>query len=297
VTLRPASLDDFDAIAELFRAGVEMYEELEFEPDELRRWLTAPTVDLERDIRLSFDGERLLGYVDIDPTGENPVRWWSDVRVHPDADFARIVPELLGWAESRAVGGLLRTWAPRALVRLRTEFERAGMRRVRGSWRMEIDIDDTVPAPQFADGLVVRAMEPGQEHAVYDAHQESFADSWEHQHEPYEEWRHWLVDAEAYDPSLWFLAWDGAQLAGVSLCRVRNDVGWIGILGVRRPWRRRGLGRALLLHSFHELRRRGLTRAGLGVDAESLTGAHKLYESAGMHVVRELGFFEKSVPA
>jgi ribosomal protein S18 acetylase RimI-like enzyme len=288
--------DDFDAIADLFRAGVEIYEELEFEPDELRRWLTAPTVDLERDIRLWHEGGRLLGYVDIDRVGEDPVCWWSDVRLHPDADFVHIVPEVLAWAESRAAGGLLRTWAPSGLVQLRREFERAGMKRTRGSWRMEIDLDDTIPAPVFADGLEVRPLDDGQERVAYDVHQESFEDSWEHVHEPYEEWCHWLVDAEAYDPSLWFVAWAGDEPAGVSLCRLRKGVGWVGILGVRRPWRRRGLGRALLLHSFHEFRRRGLTRAGLGVDAESLTGAHKLYESAGMRVERELGFFEKHVP-
>lgn len=296
MTLRAAKEDDFDAIAGLFRAGVDIYEELEFEPDELVRWLTAPTVDLERDIRLRYEGEQLHGYVDVDSTGEDPVRWWSDVRLHPDADFARVAPELLAFAESRAAGGLLRTWAPSSLGRLSREFERAGMKRTRGSWRMEIDLDDKIPAPVFADGLAVRQLREGEERVAYDVHQESFADSWEHEPEPYEEWRHWLVDAEAYDPSLWFVAWAGDEPAGVSLGRVRNDVGWVGVLGVRRPWRRRGLGRALLLHSFHAFRSRGLTRAGLGVDAESLTGAHKLYESAGMRVVRELGFFEKHVP-
>ena len=71
--------------------------------------------------------------------------------------------------------------------------------------------------------------------------------------------------------------------------------GWVGILGVLREWRRRGIGRALLLHAFHEFKRRGLPRAGLGVDAESLTGANRLYESAGMHVVRQLDFFEKQL--
>jgi mycothiol synthase len=76
---------------------------------------------------------------------------------------------------------------------------------------------------------------------------------------------------------------------------VRDGVGWVGILGVLRDWRRRGIGRALLLHSFDEFRRRGLPRAGLGVDAESLTGANRLYESVGMHVVRRLDFFDKQL--
>lgn len=295
MTLRPATHGDFDAIAGLFRAGVDMYEELAFEPQELRQWLTSPRLVLERDVRLWEEGGRLLAYGDVEALGENPVRWWCDVRLHPAADFARVVPELLAWAESRAGGGVLRTWTPSGLDRLRREFERAGMRRIRGSYRMEIDLDDAVPPPAFAEGLEVRPLERGDERVAYTVHQESFEDSWEHHGEPYDEWTHYLVETESYDPSLWFVAWDGEQAAGVSLCRVRDDVGWVGILGVRRPWRRRGLGRALLLHSFHEFRRRGLTRAGLGVDAESLTGAHRLYESVGMHVVRELGFYEKAL--
>ena len=72
-------------------------------------------------------------------------------------------------------------------------------------------------------------------------------------------------------------------------------VGWIGILGVRRPWRRRGLGRALLLHAFHEFRARGFTEAGLGLDAASLTGATRLYESVGMHVSAQFDFYEKQL--
>jgi mycothiol synthase len=65
------------------------------------------------------------------------------------------------------------------------------------------------------------------------------------------------------------------------------------VLGVRRRWRRRGLGLALLLQSFTDFRRRGATRVGLGVDAESPTGAVSLYEQAGMQVVRRNDAYEK----
>ena len=67
------------------------------------------------------------------------------------------------------------------------------------------------------------------------------------------------------------------------------------MLGVRRAWRRQGLGEALLLHSFAEFRRRGLTRGTLGVDASSATGATRLYERAGMSVYRDTVFLERQV--
>lgn len=292
MTLRPARPEDFDAIAQLFEAGVGIYEELAFEPEQLRLWLTSPRLDLERDVRLLFDDSGLLGYVDVDQIGENPVRWWCDVRLHPDADFERIVPELLAWAEERAGPGVMRTWCPSRLVPLRREFERRGLNRIRASYRMEIELDD-LPTPVLPAGIQIRTLKSGQERIAYEVHEETFADSWDHVSEPYDEWLHYLVKAESFDPTLWFLAWDGSEPAAVEICRVRDDVGWVGVLGVRRAWRKRGLGRALLLHAFHEFKRRGLERAGLGVDAESLTGAHRLYESAGMHVARQLDFFEK----
>ena len=56
------------------------------------------------------------------------------------------------------------------------------------------------------------------------------------------------------------------------------------VVGVRRAWRRRGLGLALLRHAFGEYRRRGVRKVGLSVDAESVTGAPRLYERAGMRL-------------
>ena len=87
------------------------------------------------------------------------------------------------------------------------------------------------------------------------------------------------------------------EIAGFCLCRKEAyedpDMGYVNILGVRRPWRRRGLGMALLQHAFAEFYRRGQQRAGLGVDAGSLTGATRLYERAGMHVARQFDTYEK----
>ena len=69
--------------------------------------------------------------------------------------------------------------------------------------------------------------------------------------------------------------------------------GYVSVLAVRRPWRKRGLGTALLQHSFAEMKRRGMKRATLGVDAENLTGAVALYERAGMHVEHRYDCYQK----
>ena len=72
-------------------------------------------------------------------------------------------------------------------------------------------------------------------------------------------------------------------------------MGWVGTLGVLRPWRKSGLGLALLRHSFNEFYRRGKHKVGLGVDAENLTGALRLYQNAGMHVHQTFDNYEKEL--
>ena len=106
-----------------------------------------------------------------------------------------------------------------------------------------------------------------------------------------------MTQFEGFDPTLWFLAMDGDEMAGVSLCvpKLTEDpeMGLVNVLGVRRPWRGRGLGLALLQHSFVELHKRGAKRVSLGVDASSLTGATRLYEKAGMSVTRQFDAYRK----
>lgn len=114
---------------------------------------------------------------------------------------------------------------------------------------------------------------------------------------PLDEWRHAFM-SEGFDPALWLLAESDGELAGVSLCKQHEgepDQGVVRVLGVRSTWRRKRLGRALLLHSFHEFRRRSLRAAILGVDAESLTGANRLYESVGMRVVVQTDVYEEKL--
>jgi mycothiol synthase len=111
--------------------------------------------------------------------------------------------------------------------------------------------------------------------------------------EPFDEWwqRH-----SGDDQSLWFLVWANDKIAGLAHGEAgRRGGGLVNWLGVRKQWRSQGLGRALLLHLFRELRRRGAARAGLGVDAENPTGATRLYESAGMHVEAEHVTFMKEL--
>lgn len=168
-------------------------------------------------------------------------------------------------------------------------FESRGYREARRFWEMSIELEAETPAPSvhvepYADGDAV---------AFHAALEESFAEHWEHRSEPFDEWWERQRGRENFDPSLWFVIRHGDEIAGLARCEARPPAGWVGALGVRAAWRGRGYGRALLQHSFREFRRRGFTRAALGVDASNTTGATHLYESVGMHVEQESVVWEK----
>ena len=154
---------------------------------------------------------------------------------------------------------------------------------------MASELEVEPPEPSVA----VTTFEEEDAPAFHAALEEAFAEHWEHDPESFDDWWTRQRRRTNYDPSLWFVVRDGDELAAVARNEVRRLGGYVGSLGVRGPWRGRGYGRALLLHSFREFRRRGMTRALLGVDAANATGATRLYASVGMHVEQENVVWEK----
>ena len=127
--------------------------------------------------------------------------------------------------------------------------------------------------------------------------QEAFANHWGFVPLPFEEYAHWHFAGESFDLSLHFVASAGDTVAGAVLCNARPDMGFVQTLGVRRAFRRGGLGMALLRHAFGQFYARGQRHIGLEVDAQSPTGAVRLYERAGMRVAREWITYEKIIQA
>lgn len=300
--VRVPRLDDVPAIVELMnRLPGAAYGTEDMTEGELRRWWASPTLHVDRDARVVDRGGVLTAYGDVGDQSDLHTRYWLDLRSDPDRVAPAELAALIDWGEQRAqtdavAGAVFRGYVDSNDQRVKDAFDAAGLVLMRHSYRMAIDLDGASPDPVWPEGISVRTFRREEATAVYAAHMESFADSWEHTDDPYEEWEYWSFEREDFDPSLWFLAADREDLAGIALCRpheTQPDVGWVSILGVRRPWRRRGVGRALLLHAFGEFGRRGCRRVELGVDAENLTGANRLYESAGMRVVRRFDIYEK----
>ncbi len=161
---------------------------------------------------------------------------------------------------------------------------------VRRFYTMRIVLDEPVDAPDFPDGLEIRPYDSDQHlEAVHAAHQEAFRDHWGHSEDtPFDEWEKSVTARHTAPEKWWFVLWDVEkdEIAGYSLCMVdqaKDNMMDVDLLGVRRAWRKRGLGMALLRYSFHRFQQAGYTRASLGVDASSKTNAVALYERAGMH--------------
>lgn len=313
--VRPGTFDDVVAATILFNlCSLEQVGREEFKVDDLRVDWQSPGFDLAQDTRMVFTSEGApVGYIELWATIPY-VRVYCWGRVHPEYRGCGIGKSLLRWAENGARQRLSRapedaqvTLTQGTLTTdLRTQalLEAQGFAKTRYFSRMVIELNGAVPKPVLPEGIVIRPFVRGvEEQAVIHAVAAAFKDHWGHVERPEEEdfrqWMHRIDNDPEFDPSLWFVALAGEEIAGMSLCRNHivedPEMGWVGTLGVLRPWRQQGLGLALLHHSFGEFQRRGRQRVGLGVDAQSLTGATRLYERAGMKVVRQYVNFEKEL--
>jgi mycothiol synthase len=299
---RPATMDDLEAVIETINAATrDLIGVDKFTVEDYKIEWASPAFKLETDTRLVMSPEgQVAGIYEFWDLIDPHVRFGVWGRVHPRHEGKGVGSHLLAWIDQRAARSLekspqgarvvLHAFVPSIIQAADALFVDNGYTLVRHSLRMVIDLNGTPPAPQWPQGISVRSLRVGEEAQVVRAVRESFKDHWGFVEgsfeEEYDRWMHRIQNDPHFDPSLWFLAMDGDEIAGMSLCWSHAyddpDMGWVGTLGVRRPWRRRGLGLALLQHSFAEFCQLGKPRAGLGVDAQNLTGAMRLYTKAGM---------------
>jgi mycothiol synthase len=241
-------------------------------------------LDLGRDAGVVRDGDRIVGYGVVPERGE---LWRAEGYVHSDA-FGQGIGTLIATAlEEEAVrGGARRIQnavleADSAAGRL---LESLGYGAVRVFRELRIELKAPPPVPEWPDGLRVFGFDPERDAVEFHAaHEEAFADHWEHRRRDFESWSKSHLGSERFDPTLWCIVRAGEKIAAGTICT--GDTyggGWVHALFTRRPWRRQGVGAALLSDSFGRFWERGERCVGLGVDAASDTGAFRLYERAGM---------------
>jgi mycothiol synthase len=175
-------------------------------------------------------------------------------------------------------------------------FVRHGYGQVRRFYEMAIELDAPPAVPTLPEEFTLEDFRMEDARPFYETLDAAFQDSWEHYTIGFERWWEEKQRANDFDPTLWFLVRDGDAVAAVIRNEPeRNGGGYVASLGVARPWRGKGLGRALLLRTFAEFYARGVPRVTLGVDAQSPTGATKLYESVGMLTENAAVVYEKAL--
>lgn len=308
LTLRLARWADISAVAKLTYDVAEMEGDSLFvlTAEELANEWKSAGFSVERDVFVveTRDG-RLVGSEEFyNESGHCQLK--VDGCVHPEFRGQGIGSSLLEKIAARAQAELSLA-APGERVSIRSMINNkddAGHTLLRNNayspvryfWRMEIKLQEAPARVPFPAGIELRPFVKD-EHAaaIWQADNEAFRDHWGSHDRTFEEWATAIFGNPNFDPSLWMVAWDGDEVAGFSQNRFRKGIGWVGTIAVRRPWRQKGLGFALLRRTFGEFYIRGTPTISLGVDSANLTGATRLYERAGMHVAGEFALYEKEL--
>lgn len=278
--LRELREGDAEAVAALF---VEAYGAARpLDAEEIETWRHNEELKPEWLRVLERDG-RVVGYGDIWIEGDELALDLAAPPAHRDV--------FLDWAEEQ--GRLASVDHVRVSFPSGHELESVlaarGYVPARSSFTMEIELEEP-PVVPAVDGIELRPYRDGDAENVRHALNESFAGQPQHHEVSPSNFREFWLKSRGVDTTLWTLAWDADEPAGFVLAFPERtgepELGWVATLGVRPTWRRRGLGEALLRTAFAGLYDRGLRRVGLGVDADNVTGAVRLYERVGMRVVR-----------
>jgi len=302
---RPATMDDVSAVTELLNAAeVAEWGEPDFTEDELRDDWEHFHGDPGKSITLVVAPDNtLVGYMAITDNGHGAIE--ADGYSHPGWVGKGIGTWLIQESERMAqdiIAGLpstqrvtIRSFTAGSNERGLALLENEGYDAIRHFWRMEIEFDGPLPQPEWPSGVrIADARENVDEPGLYTVIETAFSEHF--QLTPKQDFDAWLLERKrhGFDPALWAVVWHGDEMIGAGLGRMTGEgTGWISLLGVRKDWRGRGIGRAILLHLLNRFKERGAPSVALGVDAANVTGAIRLYESVGMKPVRNFVLFEK----
>jgi mycothiol synthase len=280
---------------------------------------------VEFDHRSEFDPRRDIILAEVD--GALVGAAWTDVRtrdgvgVHEVEGWVRpgwrrrgLGRALLRWTERRAaevarVDGrppqrALSSWPDEDQVGATALYESEGYEIVRYGFMMLRNLADPIADLALPAGLEVRPVVERDHRRIWDADEEAFRDHWNRAERTEGDFEAWYA-IPGIDTSLWRVAWDGDEVAGSVMTFVwphENQAlglsrGWLEHISVRRPWRKRGLASALIVDSLRALREAGLAEAALGVDAENVSGALRVYEAIGFRRARTGVSYRKAFSA
>lgn len=295
-TFRSPTRDDAERVLALqIRSDIAEYGEGDSDlTDLLHEW---ETINLEQDAWLALDAAgNLAGYAAVLPYGAGlRYMFYADPALDDGAELGgTLLARCMARGRALAPDKTAMVYSAHVNLRDREILLQAGFRTTRYHFQMRIALDGPLAEPRWPDGIAVRTAVAGQDEPAVFALIEAAFTRPDRAPQTYENWQAAMLRADIFDPTLWFLAFAGDELAAACLCYHYPEGGWCRQLGVAETWRRRGLGKALLLHAFHEFKRRGAPDVGLGVAGDN-PNACALYENAGMRRARQYDEYTRPI--
>ncbi len=274
--------------------------------EDLAEELGTPWLDPEQDTVVGLDRHgraRAFGCVELRPGDVTELRCYAWGCVHPDWRGRGIGRQLLGWSLARArekaatrraeldpgVPARFTVMLEQDASATRRLLQAAGLTSRRFFFVMRRELAQPAPDVALPAGLRLEPWSALLDEQVLAAHNEAFTEHWGWQPWTAQAWQQWQSGSKDFRPDWSFVVLDGQEVAGYTMACGRESEwaaqgfteGWTNLVGVRRPWRGRGLAGALLTASLHAFQAAGLQYAGLDVDAENASGAVGLYERLG----------------
>lgn len=303
--LRAPSRADAPAITHLIRsANVHVSGEPDFDASDLDADWGLEGFDLERHAFVAAAGDVVTAYASF--RARRPrADYDADFFVHPEHADPALARLLLEEIERRVRADAA---ASQALLHVPTDhtetgrialLESQGFAPCRWFFRMDLEMASAPAAPAPPPpGIEIRPCRRGVDEPLF--HRvltDAFSDHYRHAALDRDDWVKRHAGYDFYVPDLWMLAWHGGEPVGAACNLLYPDTGWVDELGVRRDWRGRRLGRALLEASFAAFWKHGQPHVRLIVDSGNATGATRLYETAGMRVERKYALYRKEIGA
>lgn len=299
VTVRHPVMADARRTLDLIdRCEIAEYDETDSDLAELTHdW---EQIDLSKDAWLVFNAEDVLvGYAAVLPHGDGVRYTFFDDPEWPDGSLGRA---LLIQCDARGLVMAAEKQQPLEVTiylaavneRNKGAAETAEFTLVRHHFQMWIDLAGPIAQPQWPEGVTVRTADPDQDaKAIHKLIVNAF--SWgDKDPVSFEEWQGSMMRPDIFDPELWFLAEYNDKVVGASLTFSFPEGGWVRQLAVYKNWQGRGIGAALLRHSFLAFKDLGHEKVGLGVRADN-EHAVEFYEQLGMKRARQYDEYRKVV--
>ena len=305
-TSRPATLEDLDDVATLVREwDLKYVGESEAARAMLQYEWGAALFDMERDTRVIHAGDGELAAFAQHTTPDPEHRYEAFGPVDPSFEGRGLGSAIIDWTEAQTRSRIgedstVRLWNSvqannaGAIALLETH----GYAAIRSFWEMTMDLDDSFDAGAAPQGVTIRpvVMEVDGP-AAFSVVNTAFRSHFGYVEETFEGWLAQQEADDTWDPTLGLLAEVDGTIVGYSNNGVIDGVGYVFELGVLPEMQGRGIGRALLRHSFAMLAGRGISKGRLGVDTQNVTGAVELYRSIGMTPASEHRVVEKLIAA